>query len=483
MELVEIVNRLGNVEVKGDVLAKNVRGITHDSRKVKEGYLFACVPGFSTDGHLYIEDAKRKGAVAAIVERFCDCDIPQIKVKSVREVLPWLASWVYGNPSENILCVGVTGTNGKTTTTFLIESILERAGYKPMLFGTVEYKFGDKLIPASRTTPEAPDIMEFINEGKTYGNDSLVMEVSSHSLELHRVDSLDFDVGVFTNITPEHLDFHGTFENYRNAKAKLFRMVKKASILNADDESFGFMKGCSKAPVISYGLKDASADIKLKDASLRLDGMDLQIETPLGVISIRSSLIGKFNVYNILAAVAFGVALGFSPKIIKDGIEALKGVPGRMEVFRKDGFPTVVIDYAHTPDALEKVLEAVKNLNPNRIFSVFGLGGNRFAGNRPLMGKIAGSIAYKVFITSDNARWENPIDIAKQIAEGCKSVNGRYEIVLNRRRAIEKAINEASPGDVVLVSGKGHEDYLEIRGQRRHFSDREVVMVLLGMER
>ncbi|KUK13096.1 MAG: UDP-N-acetylmuramoyl-L-alanyl-D-glutamate--2,6-diaminopimelate ligase, partial [bacterium 42_11] len=268
MELVEIVNRLGNVEVKGDVLAKNVRGITHDSRKVKEGYLFACVPGFSTDGHLYIEDAKRKGAVAAIVERFCDCDIPQIKVKSVREVLPWLASWVYGNPSENILCVGVTGTNGKTTTTFLIESILERAGYKPMLFGTVEYKFGDKLIPASRTTPEAPDIMEFINEGKTYGNDSLVMEVSSHSLELHRVDSLDFDVGVFTNITPEHLDFHGTFENYRNAKAKLFRMVKKASILNADDESFGFMKGCSKAPVISYGLKDASADIKLKDASL-----------------------------------------------------------------------------------------------------------------------------------------------------------------------------------------------------------------------
>lgn len=482
LRLAEIVKRLGNVEVKGDVLSKNAIGITHDSRKVKEGYVFACVPGFTTDGHLYIEDAKGRGAVAAVVERFCNCDIPQIKVKSVREALPWLASWIYGEPAKGILCIGVTGTNGKTTTTFLVKSILEKAGYNPMLFGTVEYRYGKEVVPATRTTPEATDIMEFISEGVKHGNDSLVMEVSSHSLDLHRVDSLEFEVGILTNVTPEHLDFHGSLDNYRDSKSKLFRMVKRASVLNLDDESFSFMKGRSLAPVISYSVKDAHADVRVKELSLKLSGIELKVETPLGLIDIRSPLMGMFNVYNILAALSCGVALGLDLGVIKEGIEAVKGVPGRMEVYRKEGFPVVVIDYAHTPDALEKVLDAIRSLEPKRVFTVFGLGGNRFVENRPVMGKIAGTLSHKVFITSDNARWESPLDIAKQIAQGCESVNGRYEIVLNRRRAIEKAIKEASPGDVVLVAGKGHEDYFEIMGQKRYFSDKEVVKDILGIE-
>lgn len=481
MKLIELVKKLENVEVRGNFLDKEVKGITHDSRKVKEGYIFACVPGFSTDGHLYIEDARKRGAIAALVERFCECDIPQIKVASVRETLPWVSSWIYGDPSKKLLCIGVTGTDGKTTTTFLTKSVLEKAGYKPMLFGTIEYRFGDRVIPASRTTPEAPDIMEFISEGLRYGNDSLVMEVSSHSLCLHRVDSIDFDVGILTNITPEHLDFHGTFESYREAKAKLFKMARRACVLNADDDSFFFIKSVASSPIISYGIECPLSDVRLSKAIFRLDGMFLEIKTPCGTVDINSSLVGRFNVYNIMAAIACGLALGIDLGTVKEGIEAVKGVPGRMEVFKKEGFPVIIIDYAHTPNALEKVLSTIKDLKPERIFCIFGLGGNRFVDNRFAMGKVAGTMAYKVFITSDNARWESPLDIAKQIAEGCKSVGGNYEIVLNRRRAIEKALEEALPGDVVLIAGKGHEDYFEIMGQKRRFSDREVVKELLGL--
>lgn len=483
MKLIEIVRKLEDVEVKGDLPNREVLGITNDSRKVKEGYIFACIPGFSTDGHLYIEDAVKRGAIAALVERFCEFNIPQIKVSSVRKVLPWVSSWVYGEPSKKLLCIGVTGTDGKTTTTFLTRSILEKAGYKPMLLGTIEYRFGGKTISASRTTPEAPDIMEFMNEGIKHGNDSLVMEVSSHSLCLHRVDSIDFDVGILTNITPEHLDFHGTFENYRDAKAKLFRMAKRASILNADDDSYSFMKSVSYSSVISYGIEYPFSDVRLGKAIFKLDGMFLEVKTPLGTIDIKSSLIGRFNIYNIMASIACGLALGIDLDIIKSGIEAVKGVPGRMEVFKKEGFPVIIIDYAHTPNALERVLLTIKDLKPQRIFCIFGLGGNRFVDNRFAMGKIAGSMAHKVLITSDNARWESPLDIAKQIAEGCRSVGGHYEIVLNRRRAIEKAIKEALPGDVVLIAGKGHEDYFEIRGQKRRFSDIEVVRDILNLER
>ncbi|MCD6362987.1 MAG: UDP-N-acetylmuramoyl-L-alanyl-D-glutamate--2,6-diaminopimelate ligase [Synergistetes bacterium] len=480
MKLSEIVNRLRDVEVKGEGLDADITGITYDSRKVKSGYLFACVPGFSTDGHLYINDAKMNGAVAALVERFCDSSITQLRVESVRKVLSFVASWIYGNPAEKTFNVGITGTNGKTTTTFLIRSILENAGYKPMLFGTILYSFGAKTIPASRTTPEGPDIMEFIREGVLAGSDSLVMEISSHSLELHRVDAIEFNIGVLTNITPEHLDFHGTFESYREAKAKLFRRLKDVAILNADDENYSYFKSASSVPVISYGVKVSEADIKLIESSLRVDGMSLKIATSSGILKINSELIGQFNVYNILAAVSFGIAKGIDLEIIKRGIESIRGVPGRMEVFKRKGFPIVIVDYAHTPDALKNVLYTVKKLKPRRIFSVFGLGGNRYAGNRPAMGRIAGSIAYKVFITSDNARWENPLEIAHQIAKGCEEVKGRYEIVLNRKRAIERAIEEASSKDVVLITGKGHEDYFEIRGKRRHFSDREVVEEIMG---
>ncbi len=480
MKLSEIANRLKSAEIKGNSLEADIVGITYDSRKVEKGYLFACVPGFSTDGHLYINHAKENGAVAALVERFCDSDITQIRVESVRKVLSFVASWIYGDPAKKTFNVGITGTNGKTTTTFLIRSVLESAGYKPMLFGTILYSFGDKTIPASRTTPEGPDIMKFLKEGLLSGSDSLVMEVSSHSLELHRVDAIDFNIGVLTNVTPEHLDFHGTFENYRKAKAKLFQRLKSAAVLNADDENYLYFKRACPAPVVSYGISVSDADVRLLDADLKVDGMSLVVMTPSGGLEIKSGLIGRFNVYNILAAISFGVAMGFDLEVIKRGVERVKGVPGRMEVFKKPGFPIVIVDYAHTPDALKKVLSTVKELSLRRIFSVFGLGGNRYAGNRPAMGKIAGSIAYKVFITSDNARWENPLDIAHQIAEGCKEAGGRYEIILNRRRAIERAIEEASPEDVVLITGKGHEDYFEIRGRRRHFSDREVVEEILG---
>lgn len=483
VRVIDLIRKLGFPEFKGDSLDVEIRGVTHDSRKVEEGYLFACIPGFSTDGHLYIDDAKSRGAIAALVERFCESDIVQIKVASVREVLTWVASWVYGEPTKGLLCIGVTGTNGKTTTTFLIRSILEKAGYRPMLFGTVEYRFGDKVLPALRTTPEGPDIMRFIREGVDCGNNALVMEVSSHSLELHRVDSINFSVGVLTNVTPEHLDFHKTMENYKEAKAKLFKMVEKASVLNADDESYDFFKDRSSAPVISYSLEKTNSDVFVEKAYFRLDGMDLRVKTPQGVLELNSSLIGTFNVQNILAAISCGVALGLNLDVIKEGIEAVKGVPGRMEVFKKPGFPIVVIDYAHTPDALDKVLATVKSLKPRSIFTVFGLGGNRYVENRPAMGKIAASFSEKVFITSDNARWENPLSIAYQIAEGCKSMGGSYEIVLNRKRAIEKAISEASEGDVVVIAGKGHEDYIEIMGVKKHFSDREVVEDILGRAR
>ena len=459
-----------------------ITGITNDSRKVRPGYLYVAIKGYKADGHNFIKKSLECGAQAIVSEEklSLDTSIPQIVVRNTRKALSSLSCCFYNNPSQKINVVGVTGTNGKTTTTFLTKSIIEKAGYEAGLIGTINYQIGEKMITAQETTPESVELQRLIAEMVEAKIKFAVMEVSSHSAIQHRIENIDFKTAVFTNITAEHLDYHKTISNYMNAKVELFKNLRKDSfaVLNADDEFSEYFADRTNAKILWYGIKN-DADIKAEICRESTSDIMIKLKYSGKEIDMKIPFVGVHNVYNVLAAVASAISLGFELDVIKSGIETAPTVPGRLESVPCNRGFEVVVDYAHTPHALETVLQALKNLVKGRILLVFGCGGDRDKEKRPLMGRIADEKSDVFWLTNDNPRSEDPLNIIDGIKAGIKP--GRsFHTQINRHKAIADALSEATDGDLVLVAGKGHEKYQIIKDTITPFDDREVIKAILS---
>jgi len=459
-----------------------ITGITNDSRKVRPGYLYVAIKGYKADGHNFIKKSLECGAQAIVSEEklSLDTSIPQIVVRNTRKALSSLSCCFYNNPSQKINVVGVTGTNGKTTTTFLTKSIIEKAGYEAGLIGTINYQIGEKMITAQETTPESVELQRLIAEMVAAKMKFAVMEVSSHSAIQHRIENIDFKTAVFTNITTEHLDYHKTISNYMNAKLELFKNLRKDSfaVLNADDEFSEYFADRTNAKILWYGIKN-DADIKAEICRESTSDIMIKLKYSGKEIDMKIPFVGVHNVYNVLAAVASAISLGFELDVIKSGIETAPTVPGRLESVPCNRGFEVVVDYAHTPHALETILQALRNLVKGRILLVFGCGGDRDKEKRPLMGRIADEKSDIFWLTNDNPRSEDPLNIIDGIKAGIKP--GRsFHTQINRHKAIADALSEATDGDLVLVAGKGHEKYQIIKDTITPFDDREVIKAILS---
>ena len=481
MKLSTLVHHLGSMGTY-NLCDVEITGITNDSRKVKPGYLYVAIKGYKADGHNFIKKSLELGAQAIVSEEklSLNTNIPQIVVRNTRKALSSLSCCFYNNPSQKINVVGVTGTNGKTTTTFLTKSIIEKAGYEAGLIGTINYQIGKKMIPAQETTPESVELQRLIAEMVTAKMKFAVMEVSSHSAIQHRIENIDFKTAVFTNITTEHLDYHKTISNYMNAKVKLFENLRKDSfaVLNADDKFSEYFADRTNAKILWYGIKN-DADIKAEICRESISNIIIKLKYSGREIDMKVPFVGVHNVYNALASVASAISLGFELDVIKSGIETAPTVPGRLESVPCNWGFEVVVDYAHTPHALETVLQALRNLVKGRILLVFGCGGDRDKEKRPLMGRIADEKSDIFWLTNDNPRSEDPLNIIDDIKAGIKP--GRsFHIQTNRHEAIAEALSEAKDGDLVLVAGKGHEKYQIIKDTITPFDDREVIKTILS---
>lgn len=469
----------------------SIRNIQYDSRKVQRDDLFVAIAGTKADGHRYIDAAINSGAVAVVMQDesawpdpyFMHSGVIKLVVPDSRIALARMSANFYRHPSRQLRLVGVTGTNGKTTTTHLIKSVLEAAGDKVGLIGTIEYRIGDERIPATHTTPESLELNALLAQMVERHCTAAVMEVSSHSLALHRVHGLQFSIGVFTNLTQDHLDFHGTMAEYFAAKKLLFDTLDASAyaVTNVDDPCGLSIVVQTAAKTLTYGIR-GKADVAASEVSLSVQGAHFTVS--YGAISgvVESSLTGQFNVSNILAACATGMALQISPDVIRTGIGALRSVRGRFEQIHSPQGWTAVVDYAHTPDALESCLSTIRRLmsagKGGKLITVFGCGGNRDRGKRAMMGAIASRMSDMVIITSDNPRQEDPRAIIEEIRAGVVAgMNVHVEI--DRREGIRIALGFAAPGDVVLIAGKGHEDYQVIGETKIHFDDREEVETFL----
>ncbi|WP_438351623.1 UDP-N-acetylmuramoyl-L-alanyl-D-glutamate--2,6-diaminopimelate ligase [Paenibacillus sp. FA6] len=467
----------------GDI---TLSGLQTDSQRVIAGDLFICLPGHTVDGHDYAVEAMTKGAVALVVERQLDIDLPQIIVKDCRYAMAVLSDSFFGSPSKQMKVIGITGTNGKTTTAYLIEKIMNDHGVKTGLIGTIQMRYGGRSFPMSGTTPEALELQRSLHDMGVSGTRCCVMEVSSHALEQGRVKGTDFRTVVFTNLTQDHLDYHNTMEKYREAKGLLFSRMgnsfqsspdkRKFAVLNADDSASSYFKNITSSEVVTYGL-DESADVRATQISISSQGTEFHVDTFKGSADVKLKMVGKFNVYNALAAITAALLEGIELEEIRRSLESLAGVDGRVEAVDAGQSFAVIVDYAHTPDGLENVLKTVKEFAEGRVLTVFGCGGDRDRAKRPLMGKIAAKYSDVVFITSDNPRTEEPEAILKEIEQGLiedQISNDRYQLIIDRRTAIQKAIDMASPEDVVLIAGKGHETYQKIGQTTLEFDDRVV---------
>jgi UDP-N-acetylmuramoyl-L-alanyl-D-glutamate--2,6-diaminopimelate ligase len=473
----------------------DIKGVAYDSRQVKPGYLFVALRGHQLDGHDYIREAVRKGAVAVVAEEFkgIEGQVTKVKVGDSRKALSKVAVQFYGSPFKSMNLIGITGTNGKTTISYLLESILQTAGAKPAVLGTVNYRFDGNTLPSPVTTPESLDVMRLMREMSDGGATDVVMEVSSHALDQGRVQDCPFRVGIFTNLSRDHLDYHKTMEDYFSAKSRLFVSLGRSrpgygphAIINVDDPYGRRLVSMTTARVWTYGL-DAKCDVLGELISADRTGIHVRIITSFGSIVARSSLLGDFNSYNIMAAAAAGLALNLSLETIAQGIARLKVVPGRLEVVPNHRALTLVVDYSHTPDALLKAMQALRPNAGGRLITLFGCGGDRDRGKRYDMGFLAGQHSDLVFITSDNPRSEDPLSIVREIEIGTKKaglqllawpvshnhISGGYFLEVDRREAIRKAVSLADRKDIVLIAGKGHEDYQIIGKEKRHFDDRE----------
>ena len=477
----------GQVEVlkqHGDV-SRPVHAITEDSRAVRAGSLFVAVKGERVDGHGFVEQAIKAGAVAVIAQApVASGPLPFVQVTDSRKALGLLGSRFHGDPSARLKMIGVTGTNGKTTTTYLCKALLEGTGRRVGLIGTVGYQIGQETLPASHTTPGALDLQELLAKMVEGGLTAAVMEVSSHALALDRTSGCEYDVAVFTNLTQDHLDFHHTMDEYFEAKLRLFtglaggQKAGKRALVNLDDPRGNAIRAACPVPVWGYALKN-QADLKAERVRLSITGTAFTAATPAGSFTVESRLVGEHNVYNLLGAIGVALHAGAMSDQIREATAHITNVPGRFERVSSGQDFTVVVDYAHTEDALLRLLTAAQALKTGRIITVFGCGGDRDRGKRPKMGRAAVEYSDVVILTSDNPRTEDPMAILYEVEIGVRDALERhshvqYHLVPDRREAIGAAIREAHRGDMVLIAGKGHEDYQIIGTKKFHFDDREV---------
>ncbi|MGY0375185.1 UDP-N-acetylmuramoyl-L-alanyl-D-glutamate--2,6-diaminopimelate ligase [Clostridium sp. JNZ J1-5] len=475
MRLLELLKDLEYEVVTGQVEIE-INEVQYDSRKIDSGDLFVCIEGFNVDGHNYINNAVCKGATAIIcskdINANLDCTV--IKVNDTRKALAIVSSNLYGNPSRDIKLIGITGTNGKTTSTYMIKSILEGAGYKTGLIGTIANYIGGEKLKADRTTPESLELHSLFNEMKNREIEYCIMEVSSHSLSLNRVYGLNFSQAIFTNLTQDHLDFHKTFENYYRAKLSLFENTNN-SIINIDD-TYGrkMIEDIPKSSsIVTYSI-EGLGDLVAKNIENHSRGAEFDLQFKGENVHINLSIPGKYNVYNALCSAGACLSEGVSLELIKEGLENVV-VPGRCEIATKNynlRFD-VIIDYAHTPDGLENILKTAREFTKGRLISVFGCGGDRDKTKRPIMGNIGSELSDVAIITSDNPRSEEPMSIIQDVIGGIKKDN--YVVVENRREAIKEAMKMAEKDDVIVVAGKGHEDYQILKDRVIHFDEREVI--------
>ncbi len=489
MILAELLNGVETIQVTGNMRNDEVEGIEYDSRKVRKNSVFAAIKGFNVDGHKFIPDALNNNAIAVILdnddsvpaELFQHNEAAKILVKDSRSALAEMSDCFYDHPSSKLTLTGITGTNGKTSTSYFIKNILETAGYETGLLGTISNYIGNQKIESKLTTPESNELNEMLANMVSKDCEYAVMEVSSHALALKRVHKLYFSSAIFTNITAEHLDFHHNFENYLNAKKILFDSLSADALVvyNSDDkQSDKILENC-KSKKYSYGTISPS-DFLITNIKFDLDGTSFSVKNKGHNYDLETSLIGEFNAYNASAAFALSKLHGIKEEHILNGIKSTQQVPGRFEVLNK-GNKKVIVDYSHTPDSLEKALESIGNLKQNgsKIITVFGCGGNRDKLKRPAMGKIASEHSDEVIITSDNPRFENSSSIIDDIKSGISKNN--FNVIENREEAIKNAIEKSDDQAIILIAGKGHEDYQEIKGVRSHFSDREVAENYLGI--
>ena len=487
MELKKILIGIEGLKAKGN-LEIDVKGLESNSKEVKEGYMFVAIKGFSTDGHSYVNDAIKSGAKVVMVQEGCDLktiklpdDVTLIMAKDTREALAKCSCNYYGNPSKKFKLIGVTGTKGKTTTTFMIKEILEKAGYKVGLIGTIAtYINGKMMSESSRTTPESIELQKTFAEMVKQGVEYAVMEVSSQSLKLHRVDGCQFDVVVFTNFSEDHISEkeHPDMKDYFESKLKLFKMCDNG-IINVDDLQV------SKIPklfpdnnIMTYGI-DNACDVLAKDITITNSYVDFRVKISDRNERVKVSIPGRFSVYNSLAAICVAKKLGIPSDKVIEALSDIR-VPGRSEMVPNKKEIPIMIDYAHSPESLQNILSAVKSYTRGKVISVFGCGGDRDKGKRPIMGEISGRIADFTFITSDNPRTEDPETIVREIEEGIKKTKGNYKVVVDRTEAIKEAIAMATKLDIIVLAGKGHEPYQEINGEKLPYDERIIVNEIIG---
>ncbi|MBE3568677.1 MAG: UDP-N-acetylmuramoyl-L-alanyl-D-glutamate--2,6-diaminopimelate ligase [Bacillales bacterium] len=462
----------------------DITSIENDHRKVKKGSLFICIKGYTVNGHQFAKAAAEQQAAAIVAEETIEVDVPVVYVKDTKRAMAVLADAFYQSPTKSLKLIGITGTNGKTTTSHLLYEIFQKAGEKAGLIGTMYIKIGDKMLETKNTTPDSLTLQKVFHQMQEKHVSTAAMEVSSHSLVEGRVHGCDFDIAVFTNLTQDHLDYHKTMDEYRRAKGLLFAQLgntfdrdkKKFAVLNIDDPASEYFIRETAAHIVTYGI-EREALFQAKNIELQPSGTTFDLVYPDGECTIKTKLAGKFNVYNVLASIAAAYVAKVDFDTIVQAVGGIEGVAGRFQLIHEGQDFSVIVDYAHTPDGLENVLKTVRQLTDKRIFVVVGCGGDRDRTKRPLMAKVACQYATDPIFTSDNPRSENPLAILKDMEKGVEGE--KYEIIPDRREAIFKAIKKAAAGDVVVIAGKGHETYQIIGDQVLHFDDREVAIEAL----
>ena len=481
MKLNAMLTRLpGRVETVGDVENTEIQALRIDSRRVQPGDLFFCTPGLRMDAHDFAPQAIEKGAAALVVDHQLDVAVPQVIVEDVRIATSYIAAAFYGHPADSLMMIGITGTKGKTTSSFLVKSILDEAGYRTGLIGTVGSMIGDEILPSNLTTPDPVETQALLRRMVDAGIQSVVMEVSAHATAMHRLAGVRFKVGAFTNFSQDHLDFFKDMDEYFAAKLKLFEGdICESIVYNVDDERVSAAMQKLGRPALRIGIREPS-DVYANDIEVGERGCSFLMTWHKKFrTSISLRLAGVFNVYNALLAAGICICAGVGPEAIRRGLEKVRNVPGRIELLDTGTPYRVILDYAHSPDALENILAAVRETTKGRLIALFGCGGARDHSKRPIMGEIAGRLADYCILTSDNPRNENPMDIIDAIEEGIKTTRCPYTVIENRREAIRYALSSAQPSDVVVLAGKGHETYQEINGVKHPFDEKVIVAELL----
>ena len=469
----------GVLETRGNMVME-IGALITDSREKNENGLFFCISGMRFDAHDFAGQAAENGCTALVVERFLELELPQVRVENVRSAMAYIAAAFYGHPEREIRMVGVSGTKGKTTTSYLMKAILEKAGFKTGLIGTTGNLIGDKHIKSNMTTPDPIDLHRCLRQMRDEGVEAVSMEVSAHAIDMRRLDGVAFEAACYTNFSQDHLDYFGTMENYFQTKKSFFLkgQVLNAS-LNADEETSEQIIDEIKIPYLTYGIS-AEADVFAREIEISENGVSFTIALRgLEEMEVSMHLTGMFNVYNALAAASLAMIMGIDRTAIKEGLESVKAVPGRVEMLETQTPYRVILDYAHSPDALENVLKTVRAFTKNRLIALFGCGGDRDHGKRPIMGQIVGRLADFSILTSDNPRTEDPDAILRSIEQGMKKTKGEYVVIENRREAIRYALEMGREGDVIILAGKGNETYQDIMGVKRPFDEKVVVRELL----